>query len=67
MQYVILNRNSVEGYQKGYFETLPPCFFEDSYIDDNDQIMYRWTPCLGVAKRFKTEEDAWDFGKATGV
>lgn len=61
MRYIIMNRNSLEGYQKGYMETLPPCFYEYTDIDDSDIPRYHWTSVVGSAFRFKSEADAWDF------
>lgn len=65
MLYVIMNRNSIEGYQKGFMETLPPCFFERPYFNDNEEEMYKWTPCMGEARRFSTEAEAWRFAQDT--
>lgn len=65
MKYVVMNRNSLEGYQKGYFQDIPPCFYEGHYRGDNDTIMQSWTPVLGLARTFDTEAEAWDFVKAT--
>jgi hypothetical protein len=61
MQYVIMNRNALEGYQKGYFEQVPPCFYEGATLDDNDNVRYSWTPVLGEANLFNTEAQAWHF------
>jgi hypothetical protein len=68
MQYLLMNRNSLEGYQKGYFEELPPCFYEAVSYEETAHGMlprYMWTPVMGLAHRFSTEDQAWDFSKAT--
>ena len=68
MQYVIMNRNSLEGYQKGYFEQVPPCFYQEAVLDSGphmgDSVRYIWTPVLGEAFQFDSEQQAWDFVRA---
>ena len=68
MQHILMNRGSLEGYQKGYYDTVPPCFYHYSFREPMMDTMvdrHIWTPCLGLAHRFSTELEAWEFAKAT--
>lgn len=63
--YVIMNRTSVEGYQRGLYSVLPPCYFQGMVWDDGSKVERPvWTPVLGEAMRFGAEYEAWDFSRA---
>lgn len=64
MQYILMNRNSLEGFLKGYFRNLQPMFYLDVELDEERDVpRYLFTDVLGDACRFASEAQAWAFAR----